>query len=298
LIQAKRLGHVTFETPDLAGATSYYTETVGLVVTAHGDGLALLSTPLGELAVVLKQGFHARCETLSFEIAPRMDAGEAVAMLSKHGIRADVKSDSVPGIGRCITFSDPKGTSVELFSERPGATRAGGAAIMPFKLGHVAYSVADPASLAKFYQTVLGFRISDWIEDLFVFLRCNADHHTLNFIAGTATALHHFAFALRDASHVQNACDVLARNQMPILWGPVRLGPGHNVAVFHKNPDGQVVELYAELDRMLDEELGYFEPRPWHMDLPQRPKVWGRSEGMIWGLPPSPEFPRNFARRS
>jgi hypothetical protein len=26
---------------------------------------------------------------------------------------------------------------------------------------------------------------------------------------------------------------------------------------------------------MHDEELGYFEPRPWHQDRPQRPKVWG-----------------------
>ena len=26
---------------------------------------------------------------------------------------------------------------------------------------------------------------------------------------------------------------------------------------------------------MFDEELGYFEPRPWHQDRLQRPKVWG-----------------------
>ena len=26
---------------------------------------------------------------------------------------------------------------------------------------------------------------------------------------------------------------------------------------------------------MKDESLGYFDPRPWHQDRPQRPKVWG-----------------------
>ena len=26
---------------------------------------------------------------------------------------------------------------------------------------------------------------------------------------------------------------------------------------------------------MKDEALGYFDPRPWHQDRPQRPKVWG-----------------------
>ena len=32
--------------------------------------------------------------------------------------------------------------------------------------------------------------------------------------------------------------------------------------------------LYAEMDRMSSEELGYFDPRPWHEDRPQRPKTW------------------------
>ena len=35
-----------------------------------------------------------------------------------------------------------------------------------------------------------------------------------------------------------------------------------------------MVEFFAELDQMLDEELGFFDPRPWHEDRPQRPKVW------------------------
>ena len=38
--------------------------------------------------------------------------------------------------------------------------------------------------MADFYGKVLGFRISDWIGDFFVFMRCNADHHSVNFISG------------------------------------------------------------------------------------------------------------------
>ena len=34
------------------------------------------------------------------------------------------------------------------------------------------------------------------------------------------------------------------------------------------------VEFYGELDQMKDEALGYYEPRPWHEDRPQRPKDW------------------------
>ena len=63
-----------------------------------------------------------------------------------------------------------------------------------------------------------------------------------------------------------------------ILWGPVRHGPGHNVATYHRNPDEHTIELYIELDQMKDEELGYFDPRPWHRNTPQRPMTWNRIE--------------------
>ena len=38
-------------------------------------------------------------------------------------------------------------------------------------------------------------------------------------------------------------------------------------------------------------ELGFYDPRPWHKDFPQYPKVWdSHGAAFIWGLPPSPTF--------
>ena len=147
---------------------------------------------------------------------------------------------------------------------------------------------------AEFYEKVLGFRVSDWIGDFFVFMRCNADHHAVNFITGKNVKMHHIAFELRDFSHLQTACDLFGERKIPIIWGPVRLGPGHNVAAFHRDHDDWVVEFYAELDQMKDEELGYFDPRPWHHDRPQRPKVWDADKvAYMWGPPPTPDFMRS-----
>jgi hypothetical protein len=92
---------------------------------------------------------------------------------------------------------------------------------------------------------------------------------------------------------MHHACDLLGRSRIPILWGPVRHGPGHNIAVYHRNPGGHLVEFFIDLDRMADEELGYFEPRPWHRDRPQKPKVWTGQPRDVWGLPPLPEFMRD-----
>jgi hypothetical protein len=124
-------------------------------------------------------------------------------------------------------------------------------------------------------------------------MRCGFDHHAVNFIQSQTAKMHHIAFELRDASHLHRACDLLGQERIPLLWGPVRHGPGHNVAVYHRAPDGHLVEFFIDLDRMIDEELGYFEPRPWHRNRPQRPQVWRVKPRDIWGLPPAtgvPEF--------
>ena len=71
---------------------------------------------------------------------------------------------------------------------------------------------------------MLGFRVSDWIGDFFAFIRCNADHHTLNFIRGNNVKMHHMAFELKDMVHLQSACDLLGQRKHPILWGPLRHG--------------------------------------------------------------------------
>jgi len=49
--------------------------------------------------------------------------------------------------------------------------------------------------------------------------------------------------------------------------------------------------MFTELDKMLDESLGYFDPRSWHRDRPQAPKVWTYPTD-IWGPPPTKEYIR------
>jgi catechol 2,3-dioxygenase-like lactoylglutathione lyase family enzyme len=294
MVKVCRIGHASFDTPDLAKAIDYYGQIAGLALTAREANRAFFASKIGQLAIELRQAPERCCGKLTFEVAPGTDLGEMKKQLASHGVSADVQSDSCPGVARVLSFKDPKGTVIELFNEWSYVgNNQPVSGIGPLKLGHVAFVVHDPAAMAKFYADVLGFRVSDWIGDFFVFMRCNADHHAVNFITGRNIAMHHIAFELRDAAHLHNACDLFGDRKSPIIWGPVRLGPGHNVATFHRNHDDWVVEFYAELDQMKDEELGYFDPRPWHRDRPQRPKVWDRHEGSVWGLAPAPDFFRN-----
>ena len=98
--------------------------------------------------------------------------------------------------------------------------------------------------------------------------------------------------ALRDMAEVQRSSDYLARNGIHLVWGPIRHLVGHNIAAYHRNPDDQRVEIFAEMDIMRDEDLGYFEPRPWHQDFPQRPKVWPADTlRAYWGFGSFGTFP-------
>jgi catechol 2,3-dioxygenase-like lactoylglutathione lyase family enzyme len=291
MIRARRIRYATFETPDLEKAVAYYTQVNGLLLVERERRRAFLATGIGELAVALEHGPQARCRSLCFEVAPETDFTAVTRQLSDHGIASEQRREPAPGVSKLLLFRDPNQTLIEILCD---SSRAGDCVqpvgVGPLKLGHVAFFSPDPKSIAAFYEELLGFKVSDWIDDFFVFMRCGPDHHSVNFLRGSVARMHHMAFELKDFSHIQNACDLLARRRIPLVWGPLRFGPGHNVAVFHRNQDDQLIEFYIELDQMKDETLGYFEPRPWHRDKPQRPKIWQGEDAMIWGPPPPPGF--------
>jgi catechol-2,3-dioxygenase len=143
----------------------------------------------------------------------------------------------------------------------------------------------------RFYGEVLGFRVSDWRQDFFVFMRCGPDHHTVNFATSDKIKMHHIAFELKDVAEMTRACDFLGKNKFKIIWGPGRHVIGDNIFTYHKDPDGHIIELYTELARIDSEDLGYFVPRPWREDRPYKPTVWGPDTlGNLWGPPAPPGF--------
>ena len=148
----------------------------------------------------------------------------------------------------------------------------------------------DLTTARSFYEEVLGFRWSDMVGDFFVFMRCNADHHAINLLQSDKRAgLFHVAFEARDIVHLKEILDNLAAHQVKLMWGPGRHGPGHNIFTYHEDPDGNIIELFTELDVVADERTGAFEPRPWHESDPQVPQVWQPTDDAAnrWG----PLFP-------
>lgn len=292
MLQVTRISHATFETPDLDRQIDYHVNVLGLSLVERGKDRAFLATTMGQQAVVLATGDEARCTEIAFQAAPGVSLAEVQRSLSDRGIRAERRSDGTPGVGESLSFQDPKGTTLDVFAEasflEEDRTPKG---FLPLKLGHLAFKVRDIREIVRFYTEVLGFRVSDWRQDFFVFLRCGPDHHTVNFATSDKIKMHHIAYELKDWAEMGRACDFLGRNKYKIIWGPGRHVIGDNIFTYHRDPDGHIIELYTELARIDSEDLGHFVPRPWRDDRPYKPTVWGPDTlGNLWGPGAPPGF--------
>jgi catechol 2,3-dioxygenase-like lactoylglutathione lyase family enzyme len=292
MIRVRKIAHAAYEMPDVDKQVEYYTDILGLTLVERTKDAAYLASTVDHHSVVLSKGAEAKCVRLAFQIAPDDDLGEFERQVQGHGIKTERKRDPEPTISDVVTFADPKGTTMDVFRRGEFAgQRFPSRGIVPHKLGHVAFHCADVKKVTSFYCDVLGFRVSDWMGEFFSFLRCGPDHHTINLMETGSNRHFHTAFEVRDWAHLQTACDYLSLNGYKLLWGPGRHGIGHNLFAYHRAPNGLITELFAELDRM-NEELGYFEPRPWHRDRPQKPKTWEKdpSASNLWGILPTEEM--------
>src|SRR5215470_5828929 len=247
MIDVRRLGHATLTTPDTDRQIAYYTEVIGLTLVAREGKRAMLASKQGLEAIALEPGAANALSRLAFQVAPGRDLAEIERALGKHGVKCEHRSGISPGVAAAVVFTDPKGTLIEIFSDYAFAKEDKSlAGIMPIKLGHVAYRVKDVQHVVKFYTDVLGFRVSDWRDETFAFLRCGPDHHTVNFVVDEVPQLHHIAFEVKDWAEIQRACEWLAKNDIHLVWGPGRHIIGHNIAIYHRNSDKVRVEFFCE----------------------------------------------------
>jgi len=250
-------GFYEVRTPDPERLVHYYQDALGLVVTERSGSTTYLTTGVDHHCVIVQPGERDGRAAVGFEVAGSLT--DVQRDLKKMGLDAELRSDPQPEIRAALALPEPTALGIR-----------------PTKLGHIASYVEDLEGAQSFYTDVLGFRWSDTIGDFFTFLRCNADHHAVNLMRSVNKhGLFHVAFEMRDIVHLKDALDHLASRNIRLQWGPGRHGAGHNIFTYHHDPDGNLVELFTEIDTIYDETTGQFQPRPWHEHWPQVPQVWG-----------------------
>ena len=280
--KAFRIVFCEFSSTRAAEELAYYTDFLGATQVAEtSDGAHYLSLGVDHHNIVLRPGEASGLLTTGFQLGAETDLEQMAKELASQGLKYEVKENARPGVAKLLEVA-VAGHTFEFFADMetpaPGFSQQG---IVPIRLGHVALITPEADALVSFFEKFLGFHVTDWFEGVATFLTCNRDHHTMNIIGAPITKLHHIAFELRGGAHLYESSDMLAKAQKPIVWGPSRHTAGHNYASYHFDPDRTLIEFYTDMDIYLP-DVGYFEPRPWHEELPQKPRVWPPTDFNAW----------------
>ncbi|WP_426243600.1 VOC family protein [Nocardioides sp. LHG3406-4] len=254
------LRHVGIAAPDFAAASEFYRTTWGLTQVDEDGGIAFFGSPASPESYILRVRKDAskRLDLVAFGAANRADVDTLAERLAAGGVTLDRAPDTLgtPGGGYGFRFFDPDGRLIEVSSdvaERPARPLEPGESI-PRKLSHVVFNSTDVPATKRFYEQLMGLRLSDWLADQMCFLRSGADHHILAIARGPHVSLNHISFEMRGIDEYMRGTGRLLRSGHDIVWGPGRHGPGDNTFSYFFDPNGNIMEYTTELETIPDEQ--------------------------------------------
>ncbi|HZT07424.1 MAG TPA: VOC family protein [Chloroflexota bacterium] len=127
------------------------------------------------------------------------------------------------------------------------------------KVSHVVLNVSDVERSIKFYTEILGFKLSDRNAMGMAFLRNGTDHHTIGFAQGPKDGtgaptdryltFHHLALEVDRVEDLFKAREFLRERGIEIEFEG-RRGPGSNIGIEFRDPDGYAIELTCEMEQI------------------------------------------------
>lgn len=244
-----KLGYVALNVTDVPRARDFYENLVGLKFSGEGDGgEVFFRCSSNHHDLVLHPAAKPGLKRFAFEMETDQDLDAMARLLSDEGLRVvELEGAERRALhqGRTLRVTEPfSGATLEFYS---AMTEFGGQPFVPTlakiqRLGHVVLKVPDFAGACDFYQRVLGLKVSDQIDGLVCFMRCNEYHHGIGIAKAAAPLLHHVNFMVSEVDDIGKAIARFAKKEVPIVNGPGRHPPSGSMFLYFLDPDGLTVE--------------------------------------------------------
>ena len=139
-------------------------------------------------------------------------------------------------------------------------------------LQHITFTSTNLDNFVQFYVDKLGFKISDKVINkegklTTCFMRSNQEHHTVACFLSSKSGLDHFSFEAGTWEWIKNWCDHFSKEDIALIWGPGRHGPGNNLFAFIEDLDGNKIEISAELEIVHDRQIKKWPHEPKTLNL-------------------------------
>ena len=249
------LHHLQVQSPDPEKLAAFYGEAMQMSVEKLPDGRWHCFGPQRQLLIV-----NGQAKGFDFSAFGCRDA-EGLAEL-----RARAKSEGLDPadhssllLDKAFGLSDPDGNGVVFGLARENTDRQG----LRGPLQHVTLATFDVAAIENFYAGKLGFLVSDRVLNdkgaiATSFMRSNHEHHTLACFLSSRQGLDHHSYEAAEWDTIRDWADHFAARHIRLMWGPGRHGPGNNLFIFIEDPDGNWVEVSAELEMIRDRPVKHW----------------------------------------
>jgi len=281
------LGYLGFKVKDPAAWSAFATGVLGLMPAESGTDTHRFRLDDQAWRIAVEAGEADDLAYVGFEVAGPAGLEAVRDRLADAGVpvgNADPDLLTARQVLGMLICRDPDGLEVEIFygptlrTETPFASPAGVAAFVTGDqgLGHVVLSTREMDASRRFYQDLLGFRLSDVIRmqvnpqfsfDL-EFFHCNTRHHTLALMpVPTPRRLHHIMVQVPTLDAVGFALERAEAAGAPITATLGRHTNDHMVSFYARTPAGFEVEFgYGALE--VDDAV-------WRVTRHDKPSSWG-----------------------
>jgi catechol 2,3-dioxygenase len=243
------LHHIHLSSPDPERLAAFYARAMDMEPAGTASGAFLLAGPGRRL--LLSEGQPKRLVHGAFAVRDRASLAELRARAEAE--RLDPEEAGADLLEDAFAVLDPDGNRILFGLARPDEERHG----IRGPIQHLTLATRDVGAIEQFYAGLLGFAVSDRVVNdagavMTCFMRSNHEHHTLACFHQDRQGIDHHSYEAGEWTTIRDWCDHLAAQDIQLMWGPGRHGPGNNLFVFIKDPDENWIEISAELEVVHD----------------------------------------------